>query len=150
MSEKIVIARNKKARHDYFINEVIEVGIVLTGTEVKSLRDRKASIGEAYASAEEGDIYLINAHIAEYPQAKYGNHHPRRKRKLLLHRKQIEKFGGNIKKKGISLIPLNLYFNKRGIAKLEIAIVKGKKQHDKRQTIKERDWQRNKERVLKG
>ncbi|MHA1539247.1 MAG: SsrA-binding protein SmpB [Alphaproteobacteria bacterium] len=151
MSDFILIAQNKKARHDYFIEDTVEAGIMLKGTEVKSLRQGKGSIKESYAGEEGGEFFLTNCHIPVYENAGVKmNHDPKRMRKLLLKRREIERLTGLIKQKGITLVPLRLYFNKKGIAKLELAIVKGKKQHDKRQTIKDRDWARDKARVLKG
>lgn len=144
------IAVNKKARFDYFIEEEIEAGIVLTGTEVKSLRQGKGSIGESYASLEGEELFLINSFIPEYSHA--GNHlqhEPKRHRKLLLHSKELKKLIGLTQQKGITIIPLKMYFNAKGIAKILIGLAKGKKQVDKRQTIKERDWNRQKQRLMK-
>lgn len=143
------VALNRKARHDYFIDEVVEAGIVLTGTEVKSLRLGRANIQESYAAAEEGDIYLINAHIPEYHGGNRFNHEPRRKRKLLLRRREINRLTAAVQREGVTLIPLKLYFNEHGIAKLEIGLAKGKKKHDKREAEKKRDWQRQKARLLR-
>ena len=145
-----VIAQNKKAYHDYHIEDKIEVGIVLKGTEVKALRCSKASIAESYADSIGDEIFLLGANINEYSQAKKFNHHPRRQRKLLLHKKEIKKLIGLIKRKGYTLIPLSLYFNKCNIAKLSLGIAKGKKKHDKRETIKQREWDRKKARVMKN
>jgi SsrA-binding protein len=144
------IARNRKARFNYSLGEPIEVGIVLTGTEVKSLRDGRANIEEAYASHKEGEIWLWNAFIPEYGHGNRYNHEPRRGRKLLLHKRQIKKLVGELQVQGVSLVPLSLYFNQRGIAKLKIAVARGKKQHEKRQTIKEREWKREQSRLLKN
>jgi len=147
---KQTIALNKKARHDYFIDDVIEAGVALTGTEVKSLRNGRASIQESYASAEKGEIWLINSHIPEYsPANKFDSHQPRRHRKLLLHRREVDRLTGMVQREGATLIPLELYFNPRGIAKLALGIARGKKQHDKRETEKARDWQRQKQRLLR-
>ncbi len=143
------VAENRKARFNYFIDETFEAGIVLTGTEVKSLRTGKANIGDAYASAETGELYLINSYIAEYEQGNRFNHEPRRPRKLLMKGRQIGKLVGQLKKGGSTLIPLRLYFNDRGIAKLELGLARGKKLHDKRETEKERDWQREKGRLMR-
>ncbi len=146
---KRVVAENRKARFNYFIDETFEAGIVLTGTEVKSLRTGKANIGDSYASAETGELWLINSYIAEYEQGNRFNHEPRRPRKLLMHRRQIGKRLGQLKKGGSTLIPLSLYFNDRGIAKLKLGLARGKKLHDKRDTEKERDWQREKGRLMR-
>ncbi len=144
------IAKNRKATFNYAIEERVEAGIMLTGSEVKSLRLGMASIGESYASVEDGDIYLINATIQEYGSGGHFNHIPTRKRKLLLHKKEISKLIGAVQKKGYSLIPLSLYFNSRGIAKVELGLGVGKKLHDKRQTEKDRDWGREKARVMRN
>jgi SsrA-binding protein len=143
------VAENRKARFNYFIDETFEAGIVLTGTEVKSLRTGKANIGDAYASAETGELWLINSYIAEYEQGNRFNHEPRRPRKLLMKARQIGKLVGQLKKGGSTLIPLRLYFNDRGLAKLELGLARGKKLHDKRETEKERDWQREKGRLMR-
>jgi SsrA-binding protein len=148
-SEKVV-ALNKRARFDYFIENTIEAGIVLYGSEVKSLRAGKGSIAEAYASDEGGDeLFLINAFIPEYYEAGRFNHNPRRPRKLLLRRRELNRLLGQIRKKGMTIVPLSLYFNERGLAKLKLGLAAGKKQADKRQTEKERDWQREKGRLLR-
>ena len=145
-----LVAENRKARFNYAIEDTIEAGLVLTGSEVKSLRTGKANIADAYASVErDGALYLINAHIAEYPQAR-ANHEPTRPRKLLLHRRQIEKLRGALKQGGVTLIPLSLYFNGRGRAKVELALGRGKKQYDKRAAEAERDWQRQKGRLMRA
>lgn len=143
------IAENRKARHNYFIEETFEAGLVLTGTEVKSLREGKANIAESYASDENGEIFLINAYIPEYSQGNRNNHAPRRPRKLLLSKREIGKLMGAVQREGMTIIPLKLYFNKRGLAKLQLALAKGKKVHDKRQTSKTRDWQRQKARLMR-
>ncbi len=144
-----VIAENRKARHNYHIDEVFEAGLVLLGSEVKSLRTGKANIAESYAAEEGGELYLINAHIPEYAQANRFNHHPRRHRKLLLHRREINKLMGAVQRGGMTLIPLKLYFNARGIAKLSLALARGKKLHDKRQDARNRDWARQKARLMR-
>ena len=135
------IARNKRARHDYHILETWEAGLVLSGTEVKSLRDGKANIGDAYAIVKDGEVFLLNLHIAPYAQGNQFNHDPTRTRKLLLHRKEIRRMIGAVERQGLTLIPLELYF-KRGIAKVALALGKGKKLHDKRDTARERDAER--------
>jgi SsrA-binding protein len=144
------IAANRKARFHYEIGESFEAGIALTGTEVKSLRVGKATIAESYADPRRNEIWLINANIPEYLQANRFNHEPKRPRKLLLHRKQINKLMGAVDREGMTLIPLKLYFNERGRAKLLLAIAKGKKLHDKRETEKKRDWGREKGRLMRA
>lgn len=144
-----IIAENRRARHEYFIGDVIEAGIMLTGTEVKALREGKANIAESYASPEDGAIWLINANIPEYSAGNRENHEPKRKRKLLLHKREIERLSQAVERKGFTLTPLRLYFNDRGRAKLELGIGQGKKLHDKRETSKDRDWGRQKQRLLR-
>lgn len=147
--EKKVIALNKRARFDYFIEETIEAGIMLFGSEVKSLRQGKGSIVESYASDEEDELFLINAFIPEYNEASRFNHNPKRSRKLLVRRRELDRLLIAIRRKGMTLIPLSLYFNQRGIAKLELGLASGKKKSDKRDTEKERDWQREKGRLMR-
>ncbi|HZS63213.1 MAG TPA: SsrA-binding protein SmpB [Xanthobacteraceae bacterium] len=144
-----VVADNRKARFNYEIGEVFEAGIALTGTEVKSLRFGKATIAESYADAREGEIWLINSNIPEYLQASRFNHAPKRPRKLLLHKRQIAKLAGAIEREGMTLVPLKLFFNARGRAKVELALARGKKLHDKRETIKRRSWERERGRLLR-
>ena len=144
---KKVIAQNKSARHDYFIEEVYECGLVLTGTEVKSLRAGRASLTDGYAMAKEGEIWVSGIHIPEYNQGSWTNHMPRRERKLLLHKREIAQIAGVIKQGGLTLIPLSLYF-KDGKAKVEIAVAKGKKAHDKRETLKQQQATREVDREL--
>ena len=148
--ESIVIARNKRARHDYHILDSWEAGIVLTGTEVKSLRNGKANLTDAYGIVRDGELFLLNLHIPHYEQANQFNHDPVRTRKLLLHRREIRKLIGSVERQGLTLVPLELYFNPRGKAKVQMALAKGKKQHDKRDTEKDRDWQRDRSRALKA
>jgi SsrA-binding protein len=143
------IAENRRARFDYFIEETLEAGLQLVGTEVKSLRDGRANIAESYAAVQGREIVLINADIPPYGHANRFNHEPRRPRKLLLHRRQIDKLIGAVQREGRTIIPLRLYFNDKGRAKLELALAKGKKLHDKRETAAERDWQRDKARLLR-
>lgn len=143
------VAENRKARFNYEIGETLEAGLVLEGSEVKSLRTGKANIAESYASAEDGEMWLINSHIAEYAQAGRENHEPTRRRKLLLHKKERDKLAGAIQREGITVVPLTLYFNSRGIAKVKLGVGKGKKMHDKRETQKKRDWERQKARLLR-
>jgi SsrA-binding protein len=145
-----VIADNRKARFNYEIGEVLEAGIALTGTEVKSLRQGKAAIAESYADARNGEIWLINCNIAEYLQAGRFNHAPKRPRRLLLHRRQINKLAGAVEREGMTLVPLKLYFNEKGRAKLELALARGKKLHDKRETEKKRTWERERGRLLRA
>lgn len=144
-----VAAQNRKARHDYTIEDSMEAGIMLTGSEVKSLRGGRANIAESYARPIGDEIYLVNAHIPEYKQAGHDNHEPRRQRKLLLHRRQIDRLLASVQREGVTLVPLKLYFNDRGIAKLELGIAVGKRKYDKRQTEKQRDWDRQKSRLLR-
>ncbi len=146
---KKVVADHRQARYHYEIGEVFEAGIQLTGTEVKSLREGKARIAESHAAEFEGDLYLYNAYIPEYLQANRFNHETKRPRKLLMHRRQIDKLAAAVQREGMTVVPLRLYFNERGMAKIEIALGKGKKLHDKRATEKKRDWDREKGRLLR-
>jgi len=149
MGEKIV-AENRQARRDYFVLERFEAGLVLTGTEVKSLRTGKATIAESYADARGGELWLVNANISEYLQGGRFNHPPKRVRKLLLHRRQINKLMGAVEREGMTLVPLKLYFNEKGRAKIELALARGKKLHDKRETEKKRSWDRERSRLLRS
>ncbi len=142
------IAENRKARRNYFIDETFEAGLVLEGSEVKSLRAGGSNIAEAYAEARDGEMFLVNAYIPEYQQAARNNHEPRRPRKLLLHKREAEKLAGAVKRKGVTIVPLTLYFNDRGIAKVTLGVGRGKKLYDKRQTDKSRDWKRQKQRIM--
>ena len=144
-----IIADNRKARFNYEIGEVIEAGIALTGTEVKSLRNGRANIAESYADARGGEIWLINSNVPEYLQAGRFNHAPKRPRKLLLHKRQINKLMGAVEREGMTLVPLKLYFNDKGRAKIELALAKGKKLHDKRETERKRDWDRERGRLMR-
>jgi SsrA-binding protein len=144
-----LIAENRKARYEYAIGEVIETGIMLMGSEVKSLRGGKTTIGESYAHAKDGELWLVNSYIPEYTQASRFNHEPKRTRKLLVHKREAARLAAAIQREGMTLIPLKLYFNAKGKAKLEIGVAKGKKLHDKRATEKDRDWQRDKARLLR-
>ena len=144
-----VVADNRKARFNYEIGDTFEAGIALTGSEVKSLRAGKAAIAEAYADARAGEIWLLNSNIPEYLQASRFNHAPKRPRKLLLHRREIAKLIGAVERQGMTLVPLKLYFNAKGRAKVEIALARGKKLHDKRETEKSRDWERQKGRLMR-
>jgi SsrA-binding protein len=142
------VAQNRRARHDYLIEDTFEAGIALTGSEVKVLREGKASIAEAYAGDKDGDIFLFNANIPEYPAARF-NHEPKRARRLLLHRREINKLLGRVTREGMTLIPLSIYFNPRGRAKLQLGLAKGKRKGDKREAEKARDWQRDKARLMR-
>lgn len=145
-----IAAQNRKARHDYFIEDTVEAGVALVGSEVKSLREGRANIIEAYAGMREGEMWLLNAYIPEYQAAnKHTGHDPHRPRKLLLHKREIDRLVGATKDKGMTLVPLAIYFNRRGLAKVEIGVARGKKQYDKRETKKERDWQRQKARLIR-
>jgi SsrA-binding protein len=144
-----LIAENRRARYDYFIEESLEAGLSLTGSEVKSLRQGRANVAEAYAAVEGREIVLVNCYIPEYAGANRFNHEPRRPRKVLLHRKQIDKLIGAVNREGRTIIPMRLFWNDKGLAKLELAVAKGKKAHDKREHEAERDWQRDKARLMR-
>jgi SsrA-binding protein len=144
-----LVADNRKARFNYEIGETFEAGIVLTGSEVKSLRAGRATIAESYADARAGEIWLINSNIPEYQQAGRFNHAPKRPRKLLLHQRQINRLAGAVEREGMTVVPLKLYFNEKGRAKVEIALAKGKKLHDKRETLKRRSWERERGRLMR-
>ena len=148
--ERRLAAQNRKARHTYFIEETLEAGMMLTGTEVKSLREGRANINEAYASVKDNDIFLLNAHIAEYAGGNRENHPPRRPRKLLLHKREIQKLTMALQRDGMTLVPLSIYFNDRGLAKTNLGLAKGKRQYDKRATVKDREWKRDKARLMKS
>jgi SsrA-binding protein len=145
---RIVVAQNRKARHNYFIEETMEAGISLTGTEVKSLRGGRSSIAESYVTEDGGEAWLVNADIPEYASGNRNNHERKRPRKLLLHKRQISTLIGAIQRQGRTVVPLQVYFNEKGRAKIEIALATGKQAHDKRQSIKDRDWQRQRSRLL--
>jgi SsrA-binding protein len=142
-------AQNRRARHDYLIEDTLEAGLVLQGSEVKVLRTGQASIAEAYAGESGGELFLVNANIPEYSAAKHFSHQPRRPRKLLVHRKEMNKLLGAIKREGVTIVPLSIYFNERGRAKVELGLAHGKKKADRRQAEKNRDWQRNKARIMR-
>ena len=144
-----LVAENRKARCNYEIQDVVEAGLMLRGTEVKSLRNGEANIAESYASFEDGEMWLINSHIPEYLEANRFNHDPRRRRKLLLNKREIARMVNATDREGMTIVPLRLYFNDRGRAKLELAVARGKKLHDKRETEKKRDWNREKARLLR-
>ena len=149
MTEGKLIAENRRARYDYFVENTYEAGLCLTGTEVKSLRNGRANIAESYAAVEGREIVLINANIPEYGPANRFNHEPKRPRKLLLHRKEIDKLIGAVQRDGRTLAPLKLYFNDKGRVKLQLALATGKKAHDKRADTAERDWKREQGRIMR-
>ena len=149
MSVGKLVAENRRARFDYMIEEVMEAGLVLTGTEVKALRAGRANIAESYASPERGELFLINSYIPEYGPASQFNHPPRRPRKLLVKKRELNKLMGAVDREGRTIVPLKLYFNEKGRAKLELALAKGKKVADKRATAKDRDWKRQQARLLR-
>ena len=144
-----LIAQNRRARHDYFIDETLEAGVVLTGTEVKALREGRASLQDSFAGEDKGELFLFNAYIPEYRQANRFNHETRRPRKLLVHRRERDRLLGAVRRQGVTLVPMSLYFNRRGFAKIDLGIARGKKQHDKRETERARDWAREKQRLLR-
>ncbi|MFO1057781.1 MAG: SsrA-binding protein SmpB [Dongiaceae bacterium] len=143
-------AQNRKARHDYFIEDTFEAGVMLLGTEVKALRQGRASIGEAFAGEQGGELFLFNAYIPEYEAANRDNHPPRRPRKLLLRRREVDKLIGSVRREGMTVVPLSIYFNERGIAKVQLGLAKGKRKVDKRESEKEREWGRNKARLMRN
>ena len=143
------VAENRRARFDYHIEDVFEAGIALTGTEVKSLRFGQGTIAESYAEVRNGQVWLVNANIPEFSHGNRYNHEPKRARKLLLHEREINKMFGAVERKGMTLVPLSVYFNSRGRAKVELALAKGKQTHDKRATIKDRDWKRDQARIMR-
>jgi len=144
-----IVAENRKARFNYAITDAFEAGIALTGSEVKALRSGKASITESYAGARDGELWLYNSNISEYKQAGRFNHAPKRPRKLLLHKRQINKLIGAVEREGMTVVPIKLYFNEKGRAKIELALARGKKLHDKRETEKKRSWERERGRLLR-
>jgi SsrA-binding protein len=144
-----VIAHNRRARFDYEILDTYEAGIQLQGPEVKSLRAGRSSLSDSYATVERGELFLINAYIPEYREANRFNHETRRPRKLLLHRREIDKLANAVQREGLTIVPLKLFFNPRGRAKVDLALARGKRAHDKRQTQKERSWQRERQRLLR-
>ena len=144
-----VVADNRRARFDYEILTVYEAGLMLVGSEVKSLRQGRASLADSYATMNDGELWLVNAHIPEFGQANRFNHEARRPRKLLLNKREIHRLAGGIQREGLTVVPLKVYFNERGRAKAEIALARGKKQHDKRETEKQRTWDRERSRLLR-
>jgi SsrA-binding protein len=147
--KKKIVAENRRARFDYYIDEVLEAGIALTGTEVKSLRFGEGSIAESYAEVRNGETWLVNSNVPEFSHGNRFNHEPKRPRKLLLHRREVDRLQGAVERKGMTLVPLSIYFNSTGRAKVELALAKGKNAADKRQTIKERDWKREQGRIMR-
>jgi SsrA-binding protein len=147
--KKKVVAENRRARYDYAIEEKFEAGIALTGTEVKSLRFGEGSIAESYAEVKDGEVWLINANVPEFSHGNRHNHEPKRPRKLLLHEREIGKMFGAVMRQGMTLVPLSIYFNSRGRAKVELAIARGRKAHDKREHEKEKDWKREQGRLMR-
>ncbi|PKB24929.1 SsrA-binding protein [Novosphingobium kunmingense] len=147
--KKKVVAENRRARFDYHIEDTVEAGIALTGTEVKSLRFGEGSIAESYAEVKNGEVWLINSNVPEFSHGNRYNHEPKRPRKLLLHAREVDRFTGAVERKGMTLVPLSVYFNSRGRAKVELALAKGKNVADKRQTIKDRDWKREQARIMR-
>ena len=145
-----IVAQNRKARYNYFVEETLEAGLVLQGTEVRAMRAGHASLGDAYADIRGKEIFLVNAHIAGYQAASRFNHEPLRPRKLLLHRREIEQLRGKLQREGYTLIPLSLYFNERGRAKIELGLARGRRQIDKREREKTRDWERQRARLLRA
>lgn len=144
-----IVADNRRARFDYEILDTYEAGLALVGSEVKSLRQGRASLADSYAATERGELWLLNAHIPEYGLANRFNHEPKRPRKLLLHRREVDRLAGAVEREGLTVVPLKLYFNDRGRAKVELALARGKKLHDKRETEKQRSWNRERGRLLR-
>jgi SsrA-binding protein len=143
-------AQNRRARHDYLIEDTLEAGLVLHGSEVKVLRQGQASIAEAYAGEQGGELFLVNANIPEYAAAAHFSHEPKRPRKLLLHRKELHRLMGAIRREGVTIVPLSIYFNDRGRAKVELGLARGKRKADKRQAERDRDWQRSRARIMRA
>ena len=147
--KKKIVAENRRARFDYHIEDTVEAGIALTGTEVKSLRFGEGSIAESYAEVKNGEVWLINSNVPEFSHGNRYNHEPKRPRKLLLHAREVDRFTGAVERKGMTLVPLSVYFNGKGRAKVELALAKGKNVADKRATIKDRDWKREQARIMR-
>ncbi|MET0372262.1 MAG: SsrA-binding protein SmpB [Sphingobium sp.] len=147
--KKKIVAENRRARFEYFIEDIFEAGIALQGTEVKALRAGEGNIAESYAEVKGSQVFLVNSNIPEYSHGNRENHTPKRPRKLLLHEREIAKMQGAVERKGMTLVPLMIYFNGQGRAKVELALAKGKQNHDKRETIKARDWKRDQQRIMK-
>jgi SsrA-binding protein len=145
-----VVADNRRARHEYEILQTFEAGLMLTGSEVKSLREGRTNLAEAYAAMKRGELFLLNSNIPEYREANRFNHDPKRPRKLLLHKREIAKLANGVQREGLTIVPLKIFFNPRGRAKVDLALAKGRKLHDKREAIRTRDWGREKARLLKG
>ncbi len=144
-----IVAQNRRARHDYMIDENLEAGIMLAGTEVKALREGRASLQDAWAGELEGNLVLFNLYIPEYRQASRFNHETKRPRKLLVHRRERDRLLGAVRREGVTLVPLSIYFNLRGIAKVDLGLARGKRKSDKRESEKQRDWQREKARLMR-
>ena len=149
MRDEVTVAVNRRARHDFTIDDTFEAGLVLTGTEIKSIRAGKVQLSDAYARVERDEAWLIGAHIAPFEGGNRYNHEPKRPRKLLLHEREIDRLQGAVERKGMTLVPLSIYFNGRGRAKVELALAKGKNAADKRQTVKDRDWKREQGRIMR-
>jgi len=147
--KKKTVAENRRARFDYYIEDTLEAGIALTGTEVKSLRFGEGSIAESYAEIRNGECWLVNSNVPEFSHGNRFNHEPKRPRKLLLHRREVDRLQGAVERKGMTLVPLSIFFNSRGRAKVELALARGKNAADKRQTIKEREWKRDQARIMR-
>jgi SsrA-binding protein len=145
-----VVADNRRARHEYEILQTFEAGLMLTGSEVKSLREGRTNLAEAYATMKRGELFLLNSNIPEYREANRFNHDPKRPRKLLLHKREIDKLANGVQREGLTIVPLKIFFNPQGRAKVDLALAKGRKMHDKREAIKDRDWGREKARLMKG
>ena len=144
-----LVAQNRRARHNYIIEETLEAGVVLTGSEVKSLRAGRVSLNEAWAGSQRGELYLMNCHVPVYKEAGNLNHLPTRPRKLLVHRRELNRLTGAVRREGRTLVPLRIYFNERGVAKVELAVAHGKRKSDKRESAKARDWQRQRARLMR-
>jgi len=147
--KKKTVAENRRARFEYYVEDVFEAGIMLTGTEVKSLRFGEGSIAESYAEVKGGEVWLVNSNVPEFSHGNRHNHEPKRPRKLLLHEREIARLTGAVERKGMTLVPLSIYFNGRGRAKVELALARGKNLADKRQTVKDRDWKREQARIMR-
>ena len=145
-----IAVQNRKARHDFFIEETLEAGIVLAGSEVKALREGRGNLSDAFARPEDGALWLLNAYIPEYRGANRFNHETKRPRKLLLHRRQVDRLSGLVQREGVTLVPLSVYFNERGIAKVQLGLARGRRKADKRAAEKDREWRRDKARIMRG
>ena len=150
MTPTRIAAQNRRARHDYAIEETLEAGIVLAGSEVKALREGRGNLSDAFARPEDGALWLLNAYIPEYRGANRFNHETKRPRKLLLHRRQVDRLSGLVQREGVTLVPLSVYFNERGIAKVQLGLARGRRKADKRAAEKDREWRRDKARIMRG